>query len=157
MNNANAVNNVVGVSQLTGAVTDGCGEDVDQDGITKVKIVDEISTDSCLKCTIKFPNLKRQRQLQINNYINLNVRTLIFERLDLESKFIQNLNILILETPKKIWIPKVKNRYIPFDCSDDIDDGFIDDNNNGKAVFKPNVDWKAHRQNDIIISNHTED
>ena len=37
VNNANAVNDVVGALQLTGAITDRYNEDVDQDGITKVK------------------------------------------------------------------------------------------------------------------------
>ena len=58
MNNANAVNNVVGDLQITRAITDGCNKDFDQDLITKVKIVDESSTDGCLKRTIEFPNLK---------------------------------------------------------------------------------------------------
>ena len=58
INNANASNNVVGALQLTGAIVDGCKKDVEQDGITKVKIAEESSTNGCLKCTIEFPNLK---------------------------------------------------------------------------------------------------
>ena len=58
VNNVNAVNNVVGALQLAGAITDGFNKDVEQDGITKVKIVDESSTYGCLKHTIEFPNLK---------------------------------------------------------------------------------------------------
>ena len=40
MNNMNASNNIVGALNLTGDITDGCGEDIEQDVITKVKIVD---------------------------------------------------------------------------------------------------------------------
>ena len=58
MNDANMANNVVGALQLTGDISDGCNKDVDQDGITKVKIVNESSTDGCLKPKIVFPNLK---------------------------------------------------------------------------------------------------
>ena len=44
MNNVNTDGNVVGALQLTGAITDGCDEDVYQDGITKLKIVSKSST-----------------------------------------------------------------------------------------------------------------
>ena len=46
----------------------------------------------------------------------------------------------MIDTPKKIWIHKVKNRYILLDYSDDIDNGFFDYTHYGKAVFKPKVD-----------------
>ena len=49
------------------------------------------------------------------------------------------------------------NRYIPLDYSDDIDDGFFDYTQYGKAVFKPRVNWKAHTRNDIITYNHAYD
>ena len=58
MNNANAANNVEGALRLAGDITDRCDKDVDQDGITKVKIVNETSTNGCIKRTIEFPNLK---------------------------------------------------------------------------------------------------
>ena len=45
MNNANAANNFVGALQLTGDITDGYDEDDEKDGITKVKIVNQSSTD----------------------------------------------------------------------------------------------------------------
>ena len=48
----NAANNIVGTLQLTGEITDRCDKDVKQDGITKVKIVDESSTNGCIKRTI---------------------------------------------------------------------------------------------------------
>ena len=58
MNNMNSATNVVVDLQLTGAITDGFYQDVDKDGINKVKILDEISTNGCIKRTIEFPNLK---------------------------------------------------------------------------------------------------
>ena len=65
MNNVNAANNVVGALQFTVAITDGYDEDVDQDGITKVKIVNESSTNVCIKRKIEFPNLKIRQQLEM--------------------------------------------------------------------------------------------
>ena len=58
MNNENADNNVLGSLQLTGDINDGCDKDVEQDVITKEKIVDVNSTNGCIKRTIEFPNLK---------------------------------------------------------------------------------------------------
>ena len=46
----------------------------------------------------------------------------------------------MIYAPKKIWRPKVKNRYISLYYSDDIYNGFFDYTNYGKAVFKPLVD-----------------
>ena len=63
----------------------------------------------------------------------------------------------MIETPQKILRPKVKNRCIPLEYSDDIDYGFFDYNHDGKAVFKPKVDWKARIRNDMITYNHAED
>ena len=71
MNNKNASNNVVGALQINRAITDGCDEDVEHDGNTKVKIVDESSTNGWLKNTIEFTNLKLRRQLEMNNHIIL--------------------------------------------------------------------------------------
>ena len=58
MNHMNEVKKCVGALQLTVAITDGCDDNVEQDGITKVEIVDESSKTGCLKRTIEFPNLK---------------------------------------------------------------------------------------------------
>ena len=63
----------------------------------------------------------------------------------------------MIETPKQIWIPKVKNLFILIDYLDDIDDGFLDYTHYGKAVFKPKFNWKAHKRNNIITNNHEED
>ena len=63
----------------------------------------------------------------------------------------------MIETPKQIWIPKVKNLFILIDYLDDIDDGFFDYIHYGKAVFKPKVDWKVYTQNDIITYVYAED
>ena len=58
MNNTNAANNIVGALKLTGAITDRCNKDVEQDGSTKVETVDESSTNVCIKRTIECTNLK---------------------------------------------------------------------------------------------------
>ena len=58
MNKTNAVNNILDALQFTGAITDGREKDIEQDGIAKVKFVDESSTNGCLKRTIEFTNLK---------------------------------------------------------------------------------------------------
>ena len=58
MNNENEVSNVLGALQLTEVITDRFNEDVEQDGIIKAKIVDESSTNGCIKRTIEFSNLK---------------------------------------------------------------------------------------------------
>ena len=63
----------------------------------------------------------------------------------------------MIDTPKMIWKPKVKNRYIPLDYSNDIDDGLFYYTHYGKAAFKPKLDWKAHTRNDIITYNNAED
>ena len=57
MNNENADNNVLGSLQLTGDITDVCDEDFEQDGITKVKRIDKISINGCIKHTIEFTNM----------------------------------------------------------------------------------------------------
>ena len=63
----------------------------------------------------------------------------------------------MIDTPKKIWRPKLKNRYIPLNCSDDTDDEFFDYTNYGKAVFKPKFNWRTHTRNYIITFNHAYD
>ena len=60
----------------------------------------------------------------------------------------------MIDTPEKIWRPKVKNQYIPLDYSDDIDNGLFDYTHYCTAVFKPKVDWKAHTRNRIITYNY---
>ena len=48
----------MGDLKITGNITDRCEEDAEQDDITKVKMVDESSTNGCLKRTVELPNLK---------------------------------------------------------------------------------------------------
>ena len=108
INNKNKVKTVVGALQPTEAITDECNKYFEHDGITRVKIVDESSTDSCIKRTIEFPNLKWRHQIEIINPIHIIVRPFILSRPEVESKFNKYLNILIIDTPKYIWRPKVK-------------------------------------------------
>ena len=49
MNNVNTSKNFVGALKLNGAITDGCGEDFEQDDNTKVKIANESSRNGCIK------------------------------------------------------------------------------------------------------------
>ena len=49
INNANEANNFVGALRLTGYFTDGCDVYVEDEDITKVKIVNESSTNICIK------------------------------------------------------------------------------------------------------------
>ena len=115
MNKVNAANNVVGDLLLTRYITDGCNEDVEQDGSIKVKIVDESSMNCCIKSKIEFLNLKWRQQLETNNRIHLHERPFLLARPEVKSKFSQNLNIIIIDAPTKIWRPKINNRYIHLD------------------------------------------
>ena len=63
--------------------------------------------------------------------------------------------MLMIDTPRKIWRTKVKNRCIPLEYSDEIGDGLFDYTHYGKAVFKPKVDWKSQTHNDVITYNPT--
>ena len=86
--------------------------------------------------------MKWRRQLEMNNIIHLYGCPFLLARPEVTKNL--HLDILIIDTPKNIWKNKVKNRYIPHDYSDDIDNGLFDYSYYGKAVFKPKVDWKAH-------------
>ena len=43
----------------------------------------------------------------------------------------------MIETPPKIWRPKIKSKYIPVDSLSDVDDGLFDYTHYGKCVFRP--------------------
>ena len=90
----------------------------------------------------------------MNNRIHLHGSPFLQARPEVKTIFNQHLNIPMIDTPKMIWTPKVKNRYIPLDYSDDIDDGSFDYNHYVKSVFKPKVNWKAHTRNDTITYIH---
>ena len=58
----------------------------------------------------------------------------------------------LIETPPKVWRPKVKNQYIPCTHTTDIDDGFFDYQCYGKTFFRPKtVTTTPSTRNDIIV------
>ena len=61
-----------------------------------------------------------------------------------------NASVFLIETPPKIWRPKVKNQYVPIDNTDDIDDGIFDYTAYGKTFFRPKGNWKTYTRNDIL-------
>ena len=93
----------------------------------------------------------------MKNCIHLHGHPFLLAWPEVESKFNHHLKILMIDKPKKIWMPKVKNQYIPLDYSDDIYNGFFDYTHYGKSVFKPKFYWKAHTRNDVITYHHAED
>ena len=102
MNNANVANNFVGSLQLTGSINDGCNKDIEQNSITKVKIVNKSSINSRIKRTIEFPNLKLRRQLKMNNHIHLHGSPFLLAQPEVKFKFNKNLNILMIDRPRYI-------------------------------------------------------
>ena len=59
-------------------------------------------------------------------------------------------NILAIELPSRVWRPKVLNKYVPIDYSNDIDEGIFDYSHYGKADFSPNVQWADIPRLDLI-------
>ena len=60
---------------------------------------------------------------------------------------------LAIELPTKVWRPKVLNKYIPVDYSDDIDEGVFDYKHYGKTVFRPKMKWAERSRSDLILFN----
>ena len=64
----------------------------------------------------------------------------------------------LIETPPKVWRPKVKNKYIPCPHTADIDDGFFDYQCYGKTFFCPKTTVAtAAARNNIITFEGTDD
>ena len=93
----------------------------------------------------------------MNNLIHLHGCPFSLARPEVKTIFNQKLEIYMIDTPNKIRRPKVQNRYIPLDYSDDIYNGSFDYHYYGKSIFRTNFDRKAHTRNDIITYNHEED
>ena len=55
------------------------------------------------------------------------------------------------DVPPKIWRLKAKNKYIPIDYGNNIDNGVFDYSHHGRAVFRPRVRWANRQQSDIIL------
>ena len=65
-------------------------------------------------------------------------------------RIVRAANRCIIEVPSKVWRPKVINKYIPVDYSDDIDDGIFDFEYYGKTFFRPKGEWSEGTRTDII-------
>ena len=65
----------------------------------------------------------------------------------------------MIETPPKVWRPKVKSKYIPTDNLDDIDDGIFDYTAYGRTFFRPKHTSKhvVPPRNDVILFNEDTD
>ena len=61
-----------------------------------------------------------------------------------------NVNVFAIEIPTKIWRPKVLNKYIPLEYSNDFDDGIFDYSHYGKAAFRPTIKWFDRLRADLI-------
>ena len=57
--------------------------------------------------------------------------------------------MLVIETPQKIWQPRVINKFKMPDYPD-IDDGVFDFKHYGKCVYKPSLNWDPGKRDDII-------
>ena len=60
---------------------------------------------------------------------------------------------MAIELPSKLWRPKLLNKYLPINYSDDIDKGVFDYSCYGKAFFRPNLQWADRPRLDLIIFN----
>ena len=64
----------------------------------------------------------------------------------------------MIETPTKIWRPKVVNKYIPLQYSNDIDEGIFDCPEYGDAVYRPKgTTVEVPPRNDLIYFNEDND
>ena len=66
-------------------------------------------------------------------------------------------SIFAIELPNKVWRPKVPNKYVPLDYSDNIDDGIFDYTVYGKTVLRPKDKWNHRDHVDIIEYEHKRD
>ena len=62
--------------------------------------------------------------------------------------------MFIIETPLKIWGPKVKNKYTVIGYGTYIDDGIFDYKHYGHVVFNTKLDWTNHNRISIIDYDH---
>ena len=64
----------------------------------------------------------------------------------------------MIETPPKIWRPKVVNKYIPLQYSNDIDDGVFECPEYGNTVYRPkSAAVEVSPREDLIYFNEDED
>ena len=51
-------------------------------------------------------------------------------------------SLVVIEVPPKVWRPKVQNKYIPLDYTNDEDEGVIYFKQYGKAEYRPKKNRK---------------
>ena len=69
----------------------------------------------------------------------------------------QDVNVLMIKLPPKIWRPKPENKYVPVDYSDDIDEGVFDYSHHGRAVYRPKIKWADRDRDDVIVFDPNKD
>ena len=61
-----------------------------------------------------------------------------------------NADILAIDLTTKVWRPKVLNKYVPVDYSDDIDEGVFDYSRYSKTVFRPKLKRADRPRHNLI-------
>ena len=59
--------------------------------------------------------------------------------------------------PPKIWRPKLQNRYIHIDYSNDVNEGVFDFSHYGRTVFCPKIKWSDKDWDEIILFDKASD
>ena len=62
------------------------------------------------------------------------------------------IGVNVIEIPRKVWLPKVKNEFRPEPRYSDVDEGYFIFERYGKAVFRSKP-WKPGYRDDIIMFN----
>ena len=60
---------------------------------------------------------------------------------------------MLTEVPLEVWRPKVQNKYITPDYTNDVDEGVFDFEQYGKALYRPQQTWKEGICTNLITFN----
>ena len=61
---------------------------------------------------------------------------------------------MLTEVPLEVWRPKVQNKYITPDYTNDVDEGVFDFEQYGKALYRPQQTWKEGSDKNLITFNN---
>ena len=61
----------------------------------------------------------------------------------------QFMGVNVIEIPRKVWLPKVKNEFRPESQYSDVDEGYFIFEKYGKAIFR-SKQWKPGNRDDMI-------
>lgn len=61
----------------------------------------------------------------------------------------QILEVNVIDIPRKVWLPKVKNEFKPEKQYSDVDEGYFIFERYGRAVFRAKP-WQPGVRNDVI-------